>query len=85
MKKAAGALPQAGVIHCCLLTCRPAALGLQAVPLQPRAGRAARTLLLGVRRAVEQRPGGTPLVTSSVGLFPSLTGTEFSPFGMSPR
>lgn len=33
MKKAAGALPQAGVIHRCLLTFRPAALGLQAVPL----------------------------------------------------
>lgn len=35
VKKAARALPQAGVIQCCLLTFRPAALGLQAVPLQP--------------------------------------------------
>ena len=35
------------------MTFRLAALGLHAVPLQPGVGRAARALLLGVRRAVE--------------------------------
>lgn len=40
------------------LPCRPAACGPRAVPVQPGAGRAARTLLLGVRGAVEQGPGG---------------------------
>lgn len=32
--------------------------------MQPGAGRAARPLLLGVRRSVEQRPGGKVLATS---------------------
>lgn len=41
-------------------------LGLPAVSLQPGAGRAARTLLLGVCRSVEQRPRGKTHVTASV-------------------
>lgn len=41
-----------------LLPFRLAALGLPAVSLQPGAGCPARSLLLGVRRSVEQRPRG---------------------------
>lgn len=49
------------------LPCRPAACGPRAVPVQPGAGRAARTLLLGVRGAVEQGPGGeTPPLSGVV-------------------